>query len=192
MPRVPRQQRHAAFDDFAAGSIKSLLRTAYLVSGDAGHAEDLVQETLLKVARRWPRVVSMDNSLAYARKILVNLALDGSNRRTLHRAELAGPGDSEVPDAWQSKVSPEPFAAVEDKLEIIRTLGELTPRQRATLVLRYLDNMSESQVASTLGCSVGTVKSTTARALEKMRELIQKQDRRPGPPRDSVPVQSER
>lgn len=71
-----------------AEATDGLLRTAYLLTGDTGHAEDLVQETLVKIARRWSRVVSMESPRAYARRVLVNLALDGSERRSRHRAEL--------------------------------------------------------------------------------------------------------
>lgn len=165
-------ERRAAFDHFVADSTDGLLRTAYLVTGDAGHAEDLVQETFFELARRWPRVASMENPRAYARKILVNSALDGSRRRSRHRSELE---QSAIPDGaadGEPEASPAAFSAVEERVELIRALGALPPRQRAALVLRYFDDLSESEVASTLRCSVGTVKSTTFRALEKMRALF--------------------
>jgi RNA polymerase sigma-70 factor (sigma-E family) len=174
MPPIRRDQRRAAFEQFVGKSTGSLLRTAYFVTGDAGHSEDLVQEALFKVARRWSRVVTMDSPQAYARRILVNLALDDSKRRSRHRAELArqSPPDGSLSHRWESETSWGGIAACDDRLELIRALGELPPRQRAILVLRFLDDLSESEVASTLGCSVGNVKSTTSRALEKMRELV--------------------
>jgi RNA polymerase sigma-70 factor (sigma-E family) len=165
-----------AFERFVSESADSLLRTAYLVTGDASHAEDLVQDSFLKVARRWARVSSMDSPRAYARKILVNLALDGTKRRSLHRDELGKKSPPEWPPRWESEISRGAFAAVDDRLELIRALGELPPRQRAVLVLRYFDDLSESEVASTLGCSLGTVKSTTSRALERMRALVPKEE----------------
>lgn len=194
MPPIPRDQRRAAFDHFVADAADSLVRTAYLVTGDAGHAEDLVQETLFKVARRWSRVVSMEHPQAYARKVLVNLALDGSKRRSQHRAELQGPSLSDRPlsSRSESETSRGAFDVADDRLELIRALGELPPRQRAVLVLRYLDDLSESEVASTLGCSVGTVKSTTSRALGKMRELVPDKDQWSVPAHDLVFVQYER
>jgi len=170
VPPVRRDERREAFDQFVSHSTASLLRTAYLVTGDAGHAEDLVQESLFEVARRWPRVVTMDRPLAYARKVLVNLAVDGSMRRSRHRAELRQ-GDSAGPRWRESETSRETFAAVDDRLGLIGALSALPPRQRATLVLRYFDDLSEAEVASTLGCSIGTVKSTSSRGLEKMRQL---------------------
>ena len=177
MPQVRRDQRRAAFEHFVVESTASLLRTAYLVTGDAGHAEDLVQETLLKVARRWSRVAPMESPLAYARRILVNLALDDSQRRSRHRDELAAPRRSpDGPLPWDSEISWGEAAAADDRLELIRAVSELPPRQRAVLVLRYFDDLSESEVASTLDCSIGTVKSTSSRALEKMRGLVPNQD----------------
>jgi RNA polymerase sigma-70 factor (sigma-E family) len=172
MPGVGRDQRRAAFEQFVAESTGSLLRTAYLITGDAGHAEDLVQESFFKVARRWSRVASMENPRAYARRILLNLALDNSKRRSRHRAELASQNFPDLLGSGPrgSEIGADP--ATDDRDELVRALGELPPRQRAVLVLRYFDDLSESEAASTLGCSVGTVKSSTSRALEKMRHLV--------------------
>ena len=174
MAPVRRDQRRAAFEQFVAESTGSLLRTAYLVTGDSGHAEDLVQQSLFKIARRWSRVASMESPQAYARRILINVALDDAKRRSRHRAELAGQSLPDRPPSvpWESEMSWGALGAADDRLELIRALGELPPRQRAVLVLRYFDDLTESEVASTLGCSIGTVKSTTSRALEKMRELV--------------------
>src|SRR6185312_9100293 len=82
--------RRADFDRFVADSSDALLRTAYLIVWDLGEAEDLVQETLFEVARRWPRIRRMERPIAYARRILVNRALGGSARRTRRRRELTG------------------------------------------------------------------------------------------------------
>ena len=169
-----REQSRAAFEEFVAGSTASLLRTAYLVTGDAGHAEDLVQESLFKIARNWSRVVTMDSPVAYARRILINAALDDSKRRSRHRDELARHRlpDRPLSRPWESEISWGALAGTDDRLELVRALGGLPPRQRAVLVLRYFDDLTEAEVASTLGCSLGTVKSTHSRALEKMRALV--------------------
>ncbi|HMK63075.1 MAG TPA: SigE family RNA polymerase sigma factor [Acidimicrobiales bacterium] len=174
MSTIRADGRRAAFDRFVDESTGSLLRTAYLVTGDLGLAEDLVQECLFKIARRWTRVVSMDSPKAYARRVLVNSALDDSKRRSRHRAELErrSPSDPAVPLWWDSEISWGAVSAADDRLELIGALGELARRQRAVLVLRYFDDLTESDVASVLGCSTGTVKSTTSRALEKMRQLL--------------------
>ena len=176
MPSTRRDRGRAAFEQFVAETTDRLLLTTYLVSGDAGHAEDLVQESLFKVARRWSRVVSMDSPQAYARRVLVNLALDSSERRSVHRAELGASTDPTDGRQWESQLSRHALTTIDERMELIRALGALAPRQRATLVLRYFDDLSEAEVASTLGCSVGTVKSTTSRALEKMRALVPEPD----------------
>jgi RNA polymerase sigma-70 factor (sigma-E family) len=186
MPRIRSDHGRAAFEQFVAESTVSLLRTAYLVTGDGGHAEDLVQESLFKIARRWSRVVAMDSPLAYARRVLVNLALDDCERRSRHQAELARETLPDRPFSLrgESETSSATFNAADDRIELIRALGELPPRQRAVLVLRYFDDLSESEVASTLGCSTGTVKSTTSRALEKMRYLVPRHKPRQEPDLD--------
>ena len=173
MAPTARGQRRAAFEQFVAGTSESFLRTAFLVTGDLGLAEDLVQETFCQVARRWPRVAAMEHPQAYARRILVNLAIDGAGRRSRHRAELVADvlGDglttTDQPDASSSA-----FIRTEVRLDLVGALGALAPRQRTMLVLRYFDDLSEAEVASTLGCSLGTVKSSTSRALNRMRTLV--------------------
>ena len=155
------------FDDFVAASVDGLLRAAYLIAWDFGEAEDLVQECLFRVARRWPRVRVMEHPTAYARKVLVNLALDEGRRRTRHRAELA-PSTAEREDEAAVRV----LGWVETNTDLTNALGALAPRQRVALVLRYFDDLSEAQVAELMGCSVGTVKSTTSRALERLRAIV--------------------
>jgi len=158
------------FDRFVDGSVDALLRTAYLLVGESAGAEDLVQECLLRLARRWPRVRAMAHPRAYARRVLVNLALDDSRRRGRQRAELCHDTD-EVVD--RRDVSAErAFGAVESSTALGAALARLTARQRATLVLRYFEDMTEAQTAEALGCSVGTVKSTTARALARLRTAV--------------------
>lgn len=156
------------FEGFVADSVDGLLRAAYLIAWDYAEAEDLVQECLLRVARRWPRVRRMEYPTAYARKVLVNLALDGERRRTRARAELGrsgGLGQVEHEDEAAVRV----LGWVETTTDLSRALGELAPRQRAVLVFRYLYDLSEAQVADVMGCSVGTVKSTASRALQRLR-----------------------
>jgi RNA polymerase sigma-70 factor (sigma-E family) len=155
------------FDQFVADSVDGLLRTAYLIAWDFAAAEDLVQECLLRVARQWPRVRSMEYPTAYARKVLVHLALDDGRRRTRHRDEL-GHADAEHADDSAVRV----LRGVESSTDLTRALGELAPRQRVTLMLRYFEDLSEAQVAEVMGCSVGTVKSTTSRALGRLRVIV--------------------
>jgi len=85
-----REDRKREFERFVASAADELLRTGYLVVWDLAEAEDLVQESLLRVAKRWPRVRSMDHPVAYARRVLINLALDRADRRSRERQELDG------------------------------------------------------------------------------------------------------
>jgi RNA polymerase sigma-70 factor (sigma-E family) len=147
------------FDRFVAASTDTLLRTAYLIVWDLPEAEDLVQETLFKVARRWPKVCRMEHPAAYARRVLVNLALDGSLERSRRQAELnaASPAEAAAP-----------ALPLDTHDELHAALVALPPRQRAVLVLRYYLDLPEAEVAAALECSLGTVKSTASRALARL------------------------
>ena len=158
------------FDHFVVDSVDGLLRAAYLIAWDFAEAEDLVQDCLFRVARRWPRVRHMEYPTAYARKVLVNLALDAGRRRTRDRAELDHSGTRPVEHEDEAAVRV--MGWVETTTDLTRALGSLAPRQRAVLVFRYLYDLSEAQVADVMGCSVGTVKSTTSRALQRLRIAV--------------------
>ncbi len=156
---------HLDFDRFVTESTDVLLRTAYLVVWDLHEAEDLVQETLFRVAKRWPKVSRMDHPAAYARRILLNLALQGRPKRSRRRAELServggDPGDPAVPDRL----------GTHDELHA--ALIALPPRQRAVLVLRYFLDLPEAEVAAALQCSLGTVKSTASRGLARLEQTL--------------------
>ena len=159
------------FDHFVVDSVDGLLRAAYLIAWDFAEAEDLVQECLFRVARRWPRVRRMEYPTAYARKVLVNLALDAGRRRTRDRAELDHAGHAA---RWSTRTRPRCGCSAGSRpaTDLTRALGSLAPRQRAVLVFRYLYDLSEAQVADVMGCSVGTVKSTTSRALQRLRIAV--------------------
>ncbi len=154
------------FDEFVVAHVDELLRTAYLIVWDEGEAEDLVQECLLKVARRWPRVRRMRHPRSYARRILVNLALDGARGRSERRRELE-------PGTQAGLIAIDPAPALEERAELLHALGQLHERQRAVLVLRYFNDLTEAQVAEVLGCSPGTVKSSASRGLARLREALQ-------------------
>jgi RNA polymerase sigma-70 factor (sigma-E family) len=167
----PAQRSRADFEQFVTASSDALLRTAYLVAWDPTEAEDLVQECLLAVARRWPRVRKMDHPHAYARRVLVNLALDGAQRRTRRRQELVGE-EAAALAAVPDESSARRLEAVGVRAELVQALATLAPRQRAVLVLRYFEDLTEAQVAELLGCSVGTVKSTASRALTRLQASL--------------------
>jgi RNA polymerase sigma-70 factor (sigma-E family) len=152
----------ADFDRFVADSTESLLRTAYLIVGDLHEAEDLVQEALFKVARRWPSVSRMEYPVAYARRILVNDAVRGGPKRSRRRSELREVGGEPAAPAPQLETDHELHAA----------LQSLPPRQRAVLVLRYFLDLPEAEVAAALQCSLGTVKSTASRGLARLEQTL--------------------
>ena len=155
---------HEDFDRFVDEACEPLLRAVYLIVRDASAAEDVVQETLLRVARRWPRVRRMRRPGSYARRIAVNLAIDEHGARSREGAALEHEGIA------LERSEPDGNGRVEQRADLIASLSTLSPRARAVIVLRYYGDLSEAQVADTLGCSVGTVKATTSRALASLRE----------------------
>jgi RNA polymerase sigma-70 factor (sigma-E family) len=161
----------AEFERFVAAHVDELLRIGYLVTGDRAEAEDLVQETLLRLARRWPRVRRMGHQDAYARRALVNLAIDGGTRRTRRRGELEL-GGLGMPESSRDGAAHAAGRELEARAELFEALRTLPPRQRVVLVLRYFEDLSEAQTAELLGCSLGTVKSTASRGLERLRAAM--------------------
>jgi RNA polymerase sigma-70 factor (sigma-E family) len=158
------------FESFAAGVTDGLVRTGYLMTGDLAETEDLVQETLLRVARRWRRVRTMDHPAAYARRILVNLVIDGHERRRRRADELDSAGDAD--DGGTDESAARALRVIDARSEFRLALSALTPRQRAVVVLRYWEDLSEAQVAEVLDCSVGTVKSTASRGVARLRQVL--------------------
>ena len=157
------------FEGFAAEVSNTLLRTGYLMTGDARDAEDLVQETFLRVARRWNQVRSMDHPAAYARRILINLVLQDAERRFRQKAELAQQhAGIDAADQCAARA----LRHVEDLAEFRWALAQLTVRQRAVLVLRYWADLPVGEVADILGCSSGTVTCTASRAAGRLAEIL--------------------
>jgi RNA polymerase sigma-70 factor (sigma-E family) len=146
----------AGFSEWVAGHQRQLLRSAYLLSGDLHRAQDLVQEALVKVALRWSRLRD-GNPTAYARTIIVRDNISWWRRQRETPSE---------PRAELSAVSSDPTTA----MVVQRSLARLAPRQRAVLVLRHFDDLTERETAEVLGITVGTVKSTNAAALARLRE----------------------
>lgn len=135
----------------------ALLRTAFLLTGDRGRAEDLLQDALVKVARRWGRLRD-GNPDGYVRQIIYHSQV--SWWRSKREIPVAEPYDV---DARTSDSS-------DRGLIVQQALARLTAKQRAVIVLRYLDDATEREAARVLGVSVGTVKSQTAAALRRLRE----------------------
>jgi RNA polymerase sigma-70 factor (sigma-E family) len=171
MDRLRQAQARREFDAFVEEATDGLLRTGYLMTWDLSEAEDLVQETLVRVARRWTRVGVMDHPVAYARRVLVNLVIDGRRSRARRRAELEA-GEHVRPDDRADTATAGMLGTVDTVSELRWALGVLTRRQRAVIVLRYWEDLSEVDVAGLLGCSTGTVKSTASRGLARLRAVI--------------------
>ncbi|HEU4424630.1 MAG TPA: SigE family RNA polymerase sigma factor [Pilimelia sp.] len=148
------------FAEFVTGRSRALLRIAWLLTGDSGKAEDLLQTALARVWPRWERIASGGNPEAYVRRVMITTYVSWWRRRwrfetpgeppeTVDRADLAG--DSATRDA------------------VRRALAGLSRQQRAVVVLRYVEDLSIAETAHVLGCSAGTVKVQAGRALAALR-----------------------
>ena len=153
------------FVDFVGGAARSLRRTAYLLTGDWHRAEDAVQAGLVKLYVAWPRLARSAATTSYARKAVVSAAIDESRRPWRRETFVSAVRD----DASDGRDLP---GEVDDRLLVIAALAELPARQRATLVLRYYDDLSVDEVADALGCTSGTVKSQTSRGLDGLRARL--------------------
>ena len=155
----------AAFTEFASASRSRLRSTAYLLCGDWDRASDHVQEGLLRVYVAWPRLVRQGGELGYARKAVVSAFLDASRKRSSTERPAAGHTD---------RASGEDIAStVTDRAALMAALERLPARQRACVVLRYFEELDVRETAAALGCSEGTVKSQTSRALASLRAMFE-------------------
>ena len=155
----------AEFVEFAQAVRDRLRRTAYLICGDWDQASDLVQEGLVRVYVAWPRLVRQGGELAYARKAVVSAFLDHKRRRSsTERPQEADPTSASGEDV---------ATAVTTRAALMSALAELPPRQRACVVLRYFEDLAVADTAALLGCTEGTVKSQTSRALFSLRSMFE-------------------
>ena len=150
-----------AFRAYATSSRAALRRTAYLLCGDWHKADDLVQSALIKLYVAWPRLRSTESPGAYTHRILVRCFLDERRRPWRRETSL---------DLVENE--PASDRAADDVLDLRAALAQLPRRQRATLLLRYWVDATVAETADTLGCSEGTVKSQTARALNSLRTSL--------------------
>jgi RNA polymerase sigma-70 factor (sigma-E family) len=154
-----------AFTEFASASRARLRSTAYLLCGDWDRASDHVQEGLIRVYLAWPRLRRQGGELAYARKAVVSAFLDASRKRS----STERPSSSHPDQASGEDVA----STVADRAALMTTLARLPARQRACVVLRYFEELGVRETAASLGCSEGTVKSQTARALDALRAMFE-------------------
>ncbi len=155
---VARVDGAPAFEEYVAARGRALWRTAWLLTGDAHKAEDLVQTALVKCWRRWDSIAG-DTVDGYVRKALVTTYTDWWRRKWT----------GEVPTETLPDV-PAPGPDVAVRQDVLAALGQLPRGQRAVVVLRYYEDLTEAQTAAALGITVGTVKSQTSRALRNLRE----------------------
>lgn len=159
------------FCDFVSSRSGALFRVAYLILGDYQLAQDLVQESLAKTYVAWPRLHEVANAEAYTRKVIASTAISWRRRRSFHERPSEHLRD-------EAEADPAAAQVVHDVLWAY--LRELPPRQRAAIVLRHYVDLSEAQTAETMGCSVGTVKSSVSAGLARLRARI-------GPDLDVLP-----
>ncbi|WP_328499456.1 SigE family RNA polymerase sigma factor [Streptomyces sp. NBC_00414] len=183
-------QGHEAFREFVENRSSALLKTAVLLSGGDRHAaEDLLQNALIKAAGRWRRI---DEPEAYVRQILYRQQVSRW-RLKWRRRELTVAEPPETTDG--AAAGADASSATELRVLMRGALARLTARQRTVLVLRYFEDLPEADVARILGCSVGTVRSTTHRSLAKLRALspelalLGPADAEQDPSRDFSPVE---
>jgi RNA polymerase sigma-70 factor (sigma-E family) len=154
----------ATFAEYVSARSAALHRAAYLMVGDVGLAQDLVQEALIKTYTAWPRLHDPANAEAYTRKAITTTAITWFRRKAWSAErpadrppDTATPGHADVVDAqtwlWQC-------------------LRQLPVRQRVAIVLRYYEDLTEAQTAEAMGCALGTVKSTVSAGMAKLRALV--------------------
>ncbi len=151
------------FREFVRSRLPRLSRAAYLLTGGHAQAEDLLQAALIKAALHWAKVSAAGDPEAYIRKILYH-----EHVRTWRRRRFLEHSTAVVPD--RAAAGDETDRAVQ-RLMLEQALAKLTPRQRAVVVLRYFEDLSEAVTAQVMGTSVGTVKSQTSHALVRLRTL---------------------
>jgi RNA polymerase sigma-70 factor (sigma-E family) len=152
------------FAEFVDTRQRALQRTAWLLTGDWGLAEDLVQTSLARTWPRWERIRRRDDPEIYVRRVMVNTWASWSRRKW--RGERPA---TDMPDG----AAPGDVAAeATTRVAVRAALGSLTSRQRAVVALRVFDDLTEVQTAEVLGCAVGTVKSTMSQALSRLRTDI--------------------
>jgi RNA polymerase sigma-70 factor (sigma-E family) len=172
---VEQRRDTSAFCEFVEARSHALLRTAYLMVGDHQLAQDLLQEALIKTLIAWPRLRDPAKVDAYARRTVVTTAITWRRRRSFHERPVEFLPETSGPDQMN-------VLAIHEVL--IGHLRGLPPRQRAAIVLRYYEDLTEAQTAEIMGCSVGAVKSHVSIGLGRLRERM-------GPAFDLVPTGEE-
>ncbi len=151
----------AEFTSFVRQHSTALLRSAYLLTGNRIEAEELVQDTLVRLYPNWGRVLAADVPLAYVRRSLTNNFLNGRRRRSAEDLLFADPPERGY--------EPDLGGQLSDRQLVRRLLEGLPARQRAVLVLRFFEDLEDTEIASVIGCRRGTVRSIISRGLQQLR-----------------------
>lgn len=162
------------FRRFVEAHWHRLVRTAFLLVGDHGRAEDLVQQVLVAVHRRWDSVDPAGSPLGYVRAALANQAISNSRRNHVRETLFGGvtfSGRGSPPPGFDRDPR-DAYHGVENREALLGALKDLPPRMRAVVVLRYFDDLSEAATAQALEMSLGSVKSQTSRGLQRLREAL--------------------
>ena len=162
-----------SFEEYAAAAWPMLYRSAYLLAGNHADAEDLAQQTLIKAHGAWAKVSASDSTDAYVRRILTNTFLS-SKRPKARRLELLTDEIREW-DAATGTAGGAPGSS-DERMALWPHVKQLPRQQRAVIVLRYFEGLSELEIAETLGCSRGNVKSTAHRGLKSLRAALDAPD----------------
>jgi RNA polymerase sigma-70 factor (sigma-E family) len=158
-----RESADDRFAEFVRAHTTSLFRTAYILTGDYQRAEDLLQSSLVRVYERWSRVEEMDRPVAYARKVMVNQSISWWRRRSAHEPPIMVRDEPTGEDELES---------FDEHERVWTAVLALPPRQRAVMVLRYYENLSEAEIAETLGMAPGTVKSHAHAATRRLSSML--------------------
>lgn len=154
----------AEFEDYVAMRWSACFRTAYLMTGDRGMAEDLVQTALSRCFVAWPKLRAREAADAYVRKAMLNTFLSWRRRKSW--------GQELATDVLPEAAGVDSSARIDEQHLLRDALAQLPPRQRAVVVMRFYDDLGVNEVAAAMGCSVGTVKSQTSDGLRKLRTLL--------------------
>lgn len=154
----------AAFAEFVSARSAALHRAAYLMVGDTGLAQDLVQEALTKTYVAWPRLRDVNNAEAYTRKAITTTALTWFRRKGWDNERAT----AVLPETRHGGHA----EGVTTRATLMDAMARLPPRQRAAIVLRYYDDLTEAQTADAMGCALGTVKSQVSAGLRNLRTLL--------------------
>jgi RNA polymerase sigma-70 factor (sigma-E family) len=153
------------YEQFVAARLQPLLRYAVMLTGDSHLAEDLLQDTMVRVQLAWRRVAATDRPETYVKRMLTNAYVDARRGSWLRRVVLRADPD----ELAASPAAADHAEVTADRDEVWTLLSRLSRRQRAALVLRFYEGLDDAEIAVVLDCAVGTVRSLISRALSTLR-----------------------